>query len=154
MRVKSIGKTHMLLILTAAEAQFLGIPTNSGCAMILRTHTAFFPYTFSQNRRYRVKMGPQIFHFDSCSAMMNLLERFCQLGIHLPCSLFSMENGYDLVFYPTCRYFIQLRSLASEYGVLRGKSSKTISFLKEHGKLLSSNALVDLGKHLHCIQKP
>lgn len=153
MKVKAIGKTHMLLILTAAEAQYLGIPTESGCAMILRTHTAFFPYTFCESKRYRIRTAPQVFHLNSCAAMLNLIERLCQLQIDLPCLLFASENGYDLVFHPTCRQFFLLRSLAGEYGTLRGKSPKAVAYLREYGRLLSKNALHDVGQHLRQAQR-
>ena len=141
MKVKAIGKTHILLILTATEAQLLGIPTNSGCAMILRTHASFFPYTFSQNKRYRVKTAPQIIGLADCSVLLDFLERLCQLQLPLTCQLYAMTEGYALIFHPTCRHFFRLRSLANEYGYLRGNSYQEAAFVREHGKLLSCDAL-------------
>ena len=153
MKVKPIGKTHILLILTATEAQLLGIPTESGCAMILRTHASFFPYTFSHNRRYRVKTAPQVIRLADCSALLDLLERLCQLQLPLCCQLYGMADGYALILQPTCRHFFRLRSLAAEYGYLRGNSYREAAFVREHGKLLSCDALREVGAYLHSIQK-
>ena len=153
MKVKAIGKTHILLILTASEAQLLGIPTESGCAMILRTHLSFFPYTFSQNKRYRVKMSPQIVALADCTALLNLLERLYQTQLSIHCQIYAMTEGYALIFYPTCRHFFRLRSLAGEYGQLRGNSYQEAAFVREHGRLLSCDALREVGPYFHSMQK-
>ena len=152
MKVKAIGKTHILLILTASEAQMLGIPTDSGCAMILRTHASFFPYTFSQNKRYRVQTPPQIVELPDCTALLDLLERLCQTQLPLSCQLYAMQNSYALLVSPTCRHFFRLRSLAGEYGRLRGSSYQEAAFIREHGRLLSSDALGDVGVYLHSVR--
>ena len=153
MKVKAIGKTHILLILTASEAQLLGIPTESGCAMILRTHASFFPHTFFRNRRYRVKLPPQVIRLTDCSALLDLLEHLCRLELLLQCQLYSMTDGYAVIFHPTCRHFFRLRSLAGEYGYLRGNSYREAAFVREHGKLLSCDALREVGAYFHSMQK-
>ena len=152
MKVKPIGKTHILLILTASEAQLLGIPTENGCAMILRTHASFFPYSLPHNRRYRVKMSPQVIRLADCSALLDLLEQLCRLERMLRCQLYGMTDGYALIFHPPCRYFFRLRSLAGEYGQLWGNSYQAAAFVREHGKLLSGDALREVGPLL-CSKK-
>lgn len=146
MKAKPLGRTHVLLILTASEAQYFGIPTESGCAVILRTHGVFFPYLFCKHRRYTVRTMPQVFHLASCNAMINLIERLYRLHLTLPpCQLFRMDDGYHLILQPTCRHFYLLRSLCSEYGTLIGNSSCAAAFTREHGTLLCTDILQRFG---------
>ncbi|MDD5952582.1 MAG: hypothetical protein PUC32_02855 [Oscillospiraceae bacterium] len=149
MKVKAIGKTHVLLILTAAEAQYLGIPTGSGCAVLLQTHTVFLPEPVSKRRRYRCRMMPQVIYFASCASLLDCIERLCRLPLRLmPCPLYAMDNGYALILYPTCRWFFSLRSLVSEYGTLKGRSPTAVAFCQEHGRLLCKDALTEIGTYL------
>lgn len=144
MHVKVLSKTHILLILSAAEAQLLGIPATSGCAVILPTHNA----EHHARRSYRVRIPPQTFYFASCSPLLDLLERFFRLNHPFPCQLYRLEEGYALTFTPSCCQLFLLCSLASEYGTYLGNSRHTVSFLREHGHLLSSDALREVGPHL------
>lgn len=149
MKVKPLGKTHVLLIFTAAEAQYFGIPVSCGCALILRTHAAFFPDAHCCRKRYRVRTMPQVFHLESCSDMMGLVERLYRLQLKLPpCRLFAGNGGYDLILRPTCRQFFLLRSLCGEYGVLTGNTRRDAAAAEEHGTLLCSDILRKLGPHL------
>ena len=141
MKVRAVGRTHMMLILTAEEANALGIPTESGCALILRTRSACFPQPPSPPRRYRVRLLPQICVTDSCSALLDLLERLCAVEGSFPCRLFLVDGRYAVTVTPPCRQFLFLRSLLSEYGVRQPCRRHGLTALLEHGVCLCEDVL-------------
>ena len=148
MQAKALGNSHLLLILSAAEARALGIRSRGGCAMLLRTQAPAFSYLFCHRRRYRVRMAKQTFLFHSCSDMMNLIARLQQFPAVLPpVSLYAAEHRYALVIQPDCRHFFLLRCLCKEYGMLIG-TDQAAAQMREYGRLLSSDVIRELGPHL------
>ena len=148
MQVKPLGKTHLLLILTAAEARYLGIPTETGCAMILPTHTAFFPDSPRSSRKFRVRVQPQSYRFGDCGDLLDCVAHLCHLGFTCPGKVFFAAGAYYLVLEPKCRQLFSLRAAAGEYGALWGRSFVAAEHLAEHGRLICGDALHDLGQYL------
>ena len=98
MKVKAVGKTHLLLILSAAEARLLGISTCCGCAMLLRTRLPLFRYGVCTPHRFHCPLTPQAFSLPTASVLLDCVAHLCRVP-HLfrSAALYHMDNGYHLV---------------------------------------------------------
>lgn len=148
MKVKAVGKTHLLLILSAAEARLLGISTCCGCAMLLRTRLPLFRYGVCTPHRFHCRMMPQVFSLPTASVLLDCVAHLCRVP-HLfrSATLYQMDNGYHLVVIPTCRHLFSLRSLMGEYSTQIGNTAIAAAHTKEQGRLLSQNILQDIGRY-------
>ena len=144
MKIRSVGRAHLLLFLTGEEAAALGISAENGCALFLQIRTACLSSFSAPSGRCRVKAAPHLYRIDSCSALLDLLERLCRRFAPFPCALYRCDDRYFLLFTPPCRELPRLRRLFSEYGARRPVPRHASSFFREHGDCLSSDVFSDL----------
>lgn len=200
MKVKALDEFHLLLILSASEADGLGLTPQSlrmntlACRLTLArlftaacertgflqnpcscirdilekvnsigihtmatvdgqylllfsTHPSLHQTSHAPRRRYRVKSppGPFSYRFPSCGDALNAIERLFRLRVDFPCQFFCWEDQYFLILSPNCRSLPEVRTLLPEYGSLWGKGVATAAFLQEHGRLLASDAIEQVG---------
>lgn len=149
MQVKSVGRRYLLLLLSAAEAQLLGIPTEGHCAILLRRSRSAFSPGFPRGRCCDVQTQWQVYACADCTALFSLLEQLERQGFPHPVRLYRRNADYLVAFRPNCRQLFHWRSLAGEFAVLIGVGNVALAQVQERGVLLSLDAIAEIGTKLH-----
>lgn len=200
MKVKALDEFHLLVIVSATEAEYMGLNLESlrmntlacrltiarlfaaACqrtgfdsdpargirdilqkvhtieihamstvdgqwVLLFSTHPSVRKNAAKARKVYRIKRmcGPYCYRMASCGDALNVLERLFRSGVDSRCKLVCWEQQYFLIVSPKCRNLLQVKALLLEYGSLWGKGQAVTAFLLEHGHLLASNAIDQVG---------
>lgn len=114
---------------------------------LFSTHPAVSKRKQRTRNVYRVKTppGPFCYQLASCGDALNVIERLFRTGVDAECQFLCWDHRYFLVLSPKCRCLVEVKTLLAEYGTLWGKGSAVTAFLLEHGNLLATNAIKQVG---------
>ncbi len=101
-----------------------------------------------KRRIYTVKppVSPTIYRFESAGHVMDALGHLACSGIECPGRLFLQNQQYLLALSPRLGQRCRADGILKEYGKLWGKGRTAEAMVEEHGKLLSTDAVVQIGQ--------
>ncbi len=97
-------------------------------------------------RMRRVKTEPAVYEFDNVDDMIGAMSALSG-GESVPCELYLLENKYRVIVY-TDRDEKKTPHILGEFGNRVAKGAAAVAFTAEHGRLISENAVNDIGGYL------
>lgn len=95
---------------------------------------------------YRIKSaGPYIYEVRDAGDLLNVLERLYNANIRGACQAVLYGERYRLILSPCCTVRTRADSILREYGSLCGIGRPAAAYALEHGRLLSRDAVNQVG---------